>query len=145
MPVDAADDTDLIANGWQLVRPSAFVNLIGPFYQRRDEGRIRFCFRVQPKHDNTQGRPHGGMILSFLDEALGLSAHFVRPQETFFTIGFDCQLIGGSVIGDLVVAETQVISATRTLMFIRGDCRVGDRVIASASGTWKRVANKSPW
>jgi len=145
MAVDAADDTDLIAEGWQLVRPSAFVDLIGPFYQRRDEGRTRFCFRVQPKHDNTQGRPHGGMILSFLDEALGLSAHFVRPQETFFTIGFDCQLIGGSVIGDLVVAETQLISATRTLMFIRGDCRVGDRVIASASGTWKRVANKSPW
>lgn len=143
MEAGGEENPDLIADGWERVRPGAFIELIGPFYVRRDEGRVRFCFRVQHKHDNTQGRPHGGMILSFLDEALGLSAHFARPGDICFTVSFDCQLIGGSVVGDLVVAETELVSATRSMMFMRGTCRVGDRVIATANGIWKRVAGKN--
>jgi acyl-coenzyme A thioesterase PaaI-like protein len=130
-------DPELIADGWEPIRPGAFITLIGPFYQRIVEGRPQFCFRVQPKHDNTQGRPHGGMIMSFLDEALGWSTHIARPKDKFFTVGFDCQFIGGSVVGDLVVAQTEVVSSTRSLMFMRGDCTVGGRVIASGSGIWK--------
>lgn len=139
------ENPDLISAGWHNIRPGAFITLIGPFYMREDADRTRFCFRVSHKHDNTQGRPHGGMILSFLDEALGLATHLARPTETFFTVGFDCQFIGGSVVGDLVVAETQVVGATKSIMFMRGSCKVGDKVIASANGIWKRVADRSPW
>lgn len=145
MTTDAELEPDLVADGWKQIRPGAFINLVGPFYMRMVEARPQFCFRVAPKHDNTQGRPHGGMVMSFLDEALGLSTHIARPDEAFFTVGFDCQFIGGSVIGDLVVAETEVINATKSLMFMRGLCRVEDRVIASASGIWKKVANRGPW
>ena len=145
MTTNAEPEPELLADGWKPIRPGAFITLIGPFYIRIRDDKPQYCFRVAPKHDNTQGRPHGGMVMSFLDEALGWSTHIARPHDSFFTIGFDCQFIGGSMVGDLVVAETEVVSATKTLMFIRGDCRVGNRVIASASGTWKRVANKSPW
>lgn len=145
MTTDVGFDADLAAEGWEPIRPGAFIDHVGPFYQRIVAGRPQFCFRVAPKHDNTQGRPHGGMVMSFLDEALGLSTHIARPGEAFFTVGFDCQFIGGSVIGDLVVAETEVVNATKSLMFMRGLCRVEDRVIASASGIWKKVANRTPW
>lgn len=138
-------EPDLIADGWKPIRPGAFVHLVGPFHTRMVDGRPQFCFRVAPKHDNTQGRPHGGMLMAFLDKALGLSAHIARPREAFFTAGFNCQFIGGSVVGDLVVAEAQVVGATGSLMFMRGDCKVGDRTIASATGIWKKVADKSPW
>ena len=137
MTTDEGFEPGLLADGWEPIRPGAFINLIGPFYQRIVDGRPQFCFRVGPKHDNTQGRPHGGMIMSFLDEALGWSTHIARPDDTFFTVGFDCQFIGGSVVGDLLVAETEVVSATRSRMFMRGDCRVDGRVIASATGIWK--------
>lgn len=140
MTADPEENPDLIADGWTPVRPGAFITLVGPFYTRILSGRPQFCFRVAPKHDNTQGRPHGGMIMTFLDEALGWSTHLARPNDRFFTVGFDCQFIGGSVVGDLVVAETEVVSATRSLMFMRGDCKVGDRVIASATGIWKALA-----
>jgi acyl-coenzyme A thioesterase PaaI-like protein len=131
------EDPDLLADGWQPIRPGAFVNLIGPFYSRVRDGRTQFCFRVAAKHDNTQGRPHGGMIMAFLDEGMGWATHIARPDDRFFTVSFDCQFIGGSVEGDLVVADTAVVSSTRSLMFMRGECRVGDRLIASASGIWK--------
>jgi acyl-coenzyme A thioesterase PaaI-like protein len=138
------DNPDLIADGWEPIRPGAFIGLIGPFYMRTLSGRPQFCFRVAPKHDNTQGRPHGGMIMAFLDEALGLSTHIARSEEAFFTAGFDCQFIGGSVMGELIVAETEVVSATRSLMFMRGVCKVDDRTIAAASGIWKKVGDWKP-
>lgn len=138
------ENADLIADGWQPVRPGAFITLIGPIYMRTVAGQPQFCFRVAPKHDNTQGRPHGGMIMSFLDEALGWSAHIARPHDSFFTISLDCQFVGGSVVGDLVVAEAEVVRATKSLMFMRGDCKVGTRVITSATGIWKVLTPRSP-
>ena len=144
MEDDREANPDLVASGWKPVRPGAFITLIGPFYTRLVDGRPQFCFRVNAKHDNTQGRPHGGMIMSFLDEALGHSTQIARPDVSFSTIGFDCKFIEGSVVGDLVVAETEVIRATRSLMFMRGECKVEDRVIAVASGIWKMLKPREP-
>ncbi len=128
---------DLLADGWEPLRPGAFITMAGPFFMRTVDGHRQFCFRVEPKHDNTQGRPHGGAIMTFLDEAMGLTTQLSRPQEDFFTIGFDCQFMDGSVVGDLIVARTEVVRATRSLMFMRGECHVGGRIIAAASGIWK--------
>lgn len=131
------EGADLIAAGWQPIRPSAFTRLIGPILHRRDGDGIRFCFRVDPKHDNTADRPHGGMIMAFCDEALGLAAHMRRPGDRLLTIGFDCQFIDASSIGDLIEIAPHVTRATSSLMFMRGDCTVGDRIVASCSGIWK--------
>ena len=132
-------EDDLVAAGWRSIRPSAFSRLIGPIYHRRDGEAPRFCFRVDPKHDNSQGRPHGGMIMSFCDEALGLSAHWARPGSAFFTIGFECQFIDAARLGELVEITTHVTRATASLVFMRGDCTVDGRVIASCTGIWKAV------
>lgn len=129
----------LIADGWKRGHDGAFISLVGPIYFRFRDNKPEFCFRVQPKHDNTTGRPHGGMLMTFMDEALGWATHIARPGDAFFTVGFECKFIGASAIGDLVVAETGIVSQTKSLMFMRADCKVGDRIIASATGIWKSV------
>ncbi len=133
----AAGMDDLVAAGWKPIRPGAFNVLIGPILHHRDGDTVRFCFRVAPKHDNTGGRTHGGMIMAFCDEVLGLTAHMRRPDDRLFTIGFDCQFIDSSGVGDLVEIEPRVTRETSSLMFLRGDCMVGGRVIASCTGIWK--------
>lgn len=132
----------LLADGWKPIRPGAFVTLIGPIYVRTEADTPSFCFRIQPQHDNTYGRPHGGMVMSFLDEALGLGTHILRPGTAWVTIGFECQFLDGSRIGELVEADTVVTRATSSLMFMRATCRVGDRPIAAATGIWKMVGQK---
>lgn len=129
----------LLAEGWQPVRQSAFTQLVGPFYSRRDDEATRFCFRVAPKHDNTVERAHGGMIMAFCDDALGLAAHWARPGMRLLTIGFECQFVNAAALDELVIAETTVTRATATLVFMRGICRVGDRTVATCSGIWKVV------
>lgn len=151
MSLDAAPDADdttgdvmagLDADGWQPIRFSAFTSLIGPILTRRRGERSDFCFRVQPKHDNTEDRPHGGMIMAFADEAMGLAAQWSKPGLRMFTVSFDCQFIGPSLIGELVVAETEVVRATSTLVFMRCMVRVEDRVVAQCTGIWKVVKNR---
>lgn len=135
-------EPELIADGWRPGHDGAFISLAGPLYFRIRDRKPQFCFRVQPKHDNTRGRPHGGMLMTFMDEALGWATHIARPDDAFFTVGFECKFIGASEIGDLIVAETEVVSQTKSLMFMRTDCKVGDRIIASATGIWKSVKRR---
>lgn len=135
---------DLLADGWQPIRPSAFPRLIGPILYRRDEGAMRFCFRVEHKHDNTHERAHGGMIMAFCDEALGLTARQAHPGRRLVTIGFECQFLDGGSIGDLVEIAPRITKATASLVFMRGDCMVGSRIVASCSGIWKLVRGRSP-
>ncbi|MGO4836460.1 PaaI family thioesterase [Rhizobiaceae sp. 2RAB30] len=133
------DDVRLAGQGWSRIRPSRFTTLIGPIWTIEVDGRRRFAFIVDDKHDNTADRAHGGMIMAFCDEALGLHAHGSRPNDRLFTVGFDCQFVNGAAMGDLVEIKPEIVNDGRSLIFIRGTCRVGERVIATCSGIWKRA------
>jgi len=136
--------SDLIADGWAPMRLGAFPTLIGPILRKYEGGRLTFCFRVENKHDNTQGRAHGGMIMAFCDEAMGHAAAETRPQDSLMTIGFECQFIGAALPGDVVTIETEVVRNTASLTFLRAICTAGDRPIASCSGIWKAARRKLP-
>lgn len=133
----------LEAQGWTRIRPSGFTSLIGPLWSKQDGKQQHRCgFVVQDKHDNTAARAHGGMIMSFCDEALGLAACAVRPESQVFTISFECQFISGAKIGDFVEVSCEVVQSTSSLIFMRGTCSAGDRIVATCSGVWKVTRRK---
>jgi acyl-coenzyme A thioesterase PaaI-like protein len=80
--------------------------------------------------------------MTLCDDAMGHTAIAARPGATMFTVSFECQFISGSEIGEFLEAHCEVVRATRSLMFMRSTCRVGDRVVAASSGIWK-VMNPS--
>ncbi len=135
----AVAEPELLDAGWRVSGHGAFRELVGPFYVRERDGKLEYCFRVQPKHDNTEGRAHGGMIMSFCDEALGMAAVRARPGVRLVTISFDCQFIGGATEGSLVVLEPQVIKTTASLVFLRGLCLTNGQTVAACSGVWKAI------
>lgn len=131
----------LLDDGWQEIRYGAFVHLIGPILTRREGEALKFCFAVEDKHDNTYGRAHGGMILAFCDEAMGLTAHAARAGDKLVTLSFDCQFVGGALPGDVVTIQAEVVRNTTSLIFLRAVCTTGDRPVASCTGIWKAVRN----
>ncbi|BCH28229.1 thioesterase [Mesorhizobium sp. L-8-10] len=135
----AHDDARLVGQGWSRIRPSRFTTLIGPIWTITVNGRQRYAFIVEDKHDNTTDRAHGGMIMAFCDEALGLHAHGLKPADRLFTVGFECQFVNGAKMGDLVEIEPEIVNGGRSLVFMRGTCKAGERVIATCSGIWKRA------
>ena len=70
--------------------PSAgFNNYVGPFYRLPDVdgGAVRrFAFAVAEKHMNAAGTIHGGMLMSFVDMAMGRrrAPRRVRPVAAPF-------------------------------------------------------------
>ena len=124
---------------WTPVRPSGFTRLVGPILVRHDGALPRFGFRVEDKHDNTEDRAHGGMVMAFCDEALGLTAKAVLPEARMLTISFECQFIDAAKMGDFVEVDAEVVRSTRSLVFMRGTCHAAGRIIATCSGVWKIV------
>lgn len=131
----------LLDNGWRPIRPGAFVDLIGPFLTRDEGGAPAFCFVVEDKHDNTQARAHGGMILAFCDEAMGLTARATRPHDRMVTVSFDCQLVDGALPGEIVSIRGEIVRSAASLIFVRAVCMAETRPVANCSGIWKVVRN----
>ena len=128
-------------DGWTIAKAPPFINRAGPMWQKIEHDRTRYGILISHRHDNTQGRPHGGLIMSLCDNAMGNYAQAARPDARLFTISFECQFIGGSVEGEFIEARCEVVKATRSLVFMRSTCVVGERVVAAASGTWKAVTS----
>ncbi len=133
---------ELEMEGWTKIRPSGFTQLIGPILSRVVDERRSYGFLVEQKHDNTQARAHGGMIMSFCDEALGLAACASRPGRMMFTIEFGCQFIAGAKMGAFIEIEPEVVRSSRSLVFMRGTCLCAGEVVATCSGIWKLVETR---
>lgn len=127
----------LRASGWTHSPASNFLSHVGPVWMKMEAGQCRFGFVVEDKHDNTQGRAHGGMIMTFCDDAMGNAARAASGAEKLFTISFECQFISGAAQGEFAEVECEVVRSTRSLVFMRSTCFVGDRVVATAGGIWK--------
>lgn len=126
--------------GWSRMKVSDFSDLIGPVWQHGDEP--HFAFIVDRKHDNSLGRCHGGMIMTFCDDGLGVTARIPHGGIPVFTIEFGCKFISGPKYGELVELRCEIVKATRSLIFMRGTCFVGERVIATCEGTWKAPSQR---
>ena len=73
-----------------------------PVWTKTDGDVRRFGFLVEPKHDNTQQRSYGGIMIMTLCEA-----------------------------------RCEMVKSTRSLVFMRAICTMGDRVVAACSGVCK--------
>jgi acyl-coenzyme A thioesterase PaaI-like protein len=51
-------------------------------------------------------------------------------------MSLDVQFLGPVRIGDFAEIEAVIVRRTRSLPFLRGDLRVGDKVRGTAKGFW---------
>lgn len=131
-------DDELRAAGWEPFTAEGFIDLVGPFYVRPLASGLRaFAFRAGPKHANLIGLVHGGMLMTLGDRALGVAAWDAAGGRPCVTVQFDMQFLSSVKIGEFVEIEPQLTRASRSLVFMRGDLRVGGRIAAAGSGLWK--------
>ena len=129
----------LEAAGWTRPDVAPFSDLAGPFWVRSEPDGPRFGILIEPKHDNTQNRAHGGLLMTFSDHALGMTARHARPNVPLFTVSFTCHFSSAALVGDFVEMKGETARSTGSLLFMRGECTVGDRTVALCSGVWKAI------
>jgi uncharacterized protein (TIGR00369 family) len=125
---------DPAAAGWDLVDAHNFGRHVGPIWRRGD---AVFGFVAAEKHRNHIGIVHGGMLSTFADQAMGMTAQRATGGKPHATIELNMQFIGAVQLGEFVEAHCEVVRLTRSIIFMRATMLVGARTVAMASGVWK--------
>jgi uncharacterized protein (TIGR00369 family) len=130
---------DPAAAGWEAVEGIGFGKLIGPLWRRVDGEQIHFGFVVAPKHVNRANLLHGGMLMTFADQALGLTGRRASGGKSHATAELNIHFIGAVQVGEFVEARCEVVRATRSLIFMAAKMFVGTRIVGTANGIWKII------
>jgi acyl-coenzyme A thioesterase PaaI-like protein len=128
----------LMEQGWdERAAGSPFGELIGPNWEKEENGVTRYGFTVERKHLNRSDGLHGGMISAFLDMALARTIARATKQPRIATIRLGVDFVDVARVGEFVEVRAEIIRSTRSLVFIRGTLLCAERVIATADGLWK--------
>ncbi|HMO45939.1 MAG TPA: PaaI family thioesterase [Rubrivivax sp.] len=117
-----------------------FTEPLGPLFIRQDGG--GFALRAADRHCNARGVMHGGMLITLADQTLGLTVQRAVGTVEVATVSLNCDLVDSARPGELVEGEATVTRITRSIVFVRGSLRCGERVLLSASGLWKRLQDR---
>jgi len=134
--VDDAKAFDPAAHGWQIVNNTPFGDLVGPIWKREAPER-RWGFVVQPKHLNRSGNLHGGMLMTFADQSMAMTARQATGVKRHATIELNTQFIDTVRLGEFVEARAEVVRAMRSVVFMEVKMFVAGRIVVSANGIWK--------
>jgi acyl-coenzyme A thioesterase 13 len=111
----------------------------GPFFWRLTEaGGHHFVMRAEERHCNRQGILHGGMMVTMIDLALAATAKEVI-EDRYVTISLNSEFVAAGNKGEIIEATGELVRRTRSLAFVRGQVHVGDRVLLTASGVFKKL------
>ena len=111
----------------------------GLFFRKISNKNYEFKTKINKKHLNRAGITHGGYIASIIDAGAGTGAHRVTNNKVCVTISLDIKFIDGTRLGDEIVGIVNIQKLTRSLVFLDCKLKCKKRIIALASGIWKRT------
>jgi len=126
-----------MSSDWQPRLTNDFPHFVGPVLERLEDGRRIFAFQADGRHANDRGVVHGGMLVTFADQAFGELVLDSVGRKLCATIQLNTQFIAAVQIGDFVEGRGEIVRSTRSLVFLRGMLTVGDRTVAAVDGIWK--------
>ena len=116
-----------------------FEDHVGPLGYKVVDGTITFAFLADARHRNTAGTVHGGMLMTFADFALCLTATWDQPGEKCVTVSCNSEFVAPGRLGDLIEASGEVVRRTKSLTFVRGQVYTDDRILLNYSAIVKRI------
>lgn len=139
MPGEAAS-----TDGWREHRSTGFMDDVGPLLVREVDSRTRYAVRTAERHLNGFGIVHGGVVLTLLDNAVGMFGARHHDGVGQATMQLNVSFVAPVHAGSLLEADCEVVRVARSVMFLRGTAYVGDTVVAVADGIWKIARTRKP-
>lgn len=124
---------------WMVVPDDGFIAHVGPIYHKPFDasGVGRFRFVSDQRHRNRGGMIHGGMLATFADRALGMTARQKDGERAQVTVQLDMHYVSAAQMGETLDMHCRIVRQARTLIFLDGEIHVGERIVATARGVWK--------
>ena len=106
-------------------------------FKKIDEKTFEFSIKILENYLNTGGIAHGGFIATIADTGMGNAAHISAGNKRCVTINLDIKFISAGKLNEELIGKVKVLKKTKTLVFISSEIFSSERIIATASGTWK--------
>ena len=117
-----------------------FIGANGPLYARQTDNGLQLGFRVEERHCNPMRICHGGMMATFCDMLLPVSAHALSKEiagHFLPTVNLQVDFLAATPLGAWVQGEAQLLRATRSLVFMQGLVQADGVNVARVSGIFK--------
>lgn len=135
---------DPAADGWVMEHEDRFAGQIGPIWRDLNEGEA-VGILIDERHLNRYGVTHGGVLVSLFDESLGPPCYAAAGQDAqLATVHMGTLLLNATIAGQFVFAVSQVTRKSSTLLFARGECRVGDTIVMTGDGVMRSSTGLLP-
>tara|TARA_B100000700_G_C14824878_1_gene751821 strand:+ start:379 stop:768 length:390 start_codon:yes stop_codon:yes gene_type:complete len=115
-----------------------FMQNIGDLsFKKIDETNFEFGIKIIENFLNTGGIAHGGFIATIADTGMGNAAHVTAGNKRCVTINLDIKFISAGKLNEKLIGKVKILKKTKTLIFINCEILGSEKIVASASGTWK--------
>jgi len=116
-----------------------FIGINGPFYVRHEGTLVQMGFRIEDRHCNPMGVCHGGMMASFCDMLVPVTAHRMAAVGRRFlpTISLQVDYLAAARRDAWVQGEAQLLRVTKGLVFAQGLVQADGEPVARLSGVYK--------
>ena len=115
-----------------------FMQNIGDLsFKKIDDSNFEFSIEVLESFLNTGGIAHGGFIASIADTGMGNAAHIAAGNKRCVTINLDIKFISAGKLNETLLGKVKILKRTKTLVFINCEIFGTEKIVATASGTWK--------
>jgi uncharacterized protein (TIGR00369 family) len=119
-----------------------FENHIGPFFWRQlDTGAHHFILQAEAQHCNCHGILHGGLMMTMIDLAMVVASKENQDDQSV-TVSMATEFTAAGRAGELIEATGELVRRANSLVFVRGQIHVGDRVLLNASAVYKPLRRR---
>ncbi|MDQ0062432.1 PaaI family thioesterase [Paenibacillus harenae] len=136
--VQQADDAGLLTRLAARAQ-STFWGLLGCEVVQADGKKATICLDTGEQHLNLIGIVHGGVLMSLMDNAMGLVVMLAHPNERTVTATMNTHFLSSSK-GGLLVCEAEMLHRTKRTLTLQGQVKDEEgKLLAWASAAYRIV------
>lgn len=128
---------DMRKQGWTEQPDDGFLALVGPLWRKESDEGTLYAILTGAKHRNRSDVVQGGLICTLADRAMGMASRARSGNRRQVTITLTMQFLDKLELGELLIAKPRVIRQVRTLSFGAVDLFADERLVASATATFR--------
>ncbi len=123
------------------VKPGFMKHNGGLLFRIISENEYQFKSTISKNHLNKAGITHGGYIASLIDAGSGTAVHRSTNTNSYVTVSLDIKFIASTKDRDQILGFIKVLKKTNSMVFVICHLECNNKIIASASGVWKKLKN----
>lgn len=132
---------------WNMIDRTRFnTQVLGEMWVRAEGTQCRLRMFPERRHTNLADMVHGAVTLSLTDIALFATMHMIGHGDAgpSVTVELSSQFVGPGDPTKPLDAVTEITQETGRMMFARGQCVQGERIVTSYSGIVRKMQSRPP-